>query len=189
MGRPPVVPADLRAPGAGRARSPRPQDHRLRRGVRRDAPGQRAAAPRDRRARGTRSGITRSPTSAGCICTAGERLRRRRSDARRRRSAPPPGRRPIGFPGPGFSWSPDLLEVLAERGYRYDASTLPTYLGPAGSTLLPGHRQADSGRAEAARGALRIGAATDSVRAGRTCGVCAEWRRGCWRSRPRRSRW
>jgi peptidoglycan/xylan/chitin deacetylase (PgdA/CDA1 family) len=40
------------------------------------------------------------------------------------------GQRPIGFRGPGYSWSPDLLEVLAERGYLYDASTLPTYLGP-----------------------------------------------------------
>ncbi len=42
------------------------------------------------------------------------------------------GVRPDGFRGPGFSWSPDLLEILADRGYRYDASTLPTYLGPLG---------------------------------------------------------
>jgi peptidoglycan-N-acetylglucosamine deacetylase len=40
------------------------------------------------------------------------------------------GARPLGFRGPGFSWSPSLLEALAERGYLYDASTLPTYLGP-----------------------------------------------------------
>jgi peptidoglycan-N-acetylglucosamine deacetylase len=40
------------------------------------------------------------------------------------------GQRPTGFRGPGFSWSRTLLEVLAERGYLYDASTLPTYLGP-----------------------------------------------------------
>ncbi|HYC32296.1 MAG TPA: polysaccharide deacetylase family protein [Gemmatimonadales bacterium] len=40
------------------------------------------------------------------------------------------GERPVGFRGPGFSWSPELFEVLAERGYLYDASTLPTYLGP-----------------------------------------------------------
>ena len=40
------------------------------------------------------------------------------------------GERPRGFRGPGFSWSPVLLEVLAERDYIYDASTLPTYLGP-----------------------------------------------------------
>lgn len=40
------------------------------------------------------------------------------------------GQNPIGFRGPGFSWSNDLLEVLEKRGYKYDASTLPTYLGP-----------------------------------------------------------
>jgi hypothetical protein len=40
------------------------------------------------------------------------------------------GQRPIGFRGPGFSWCPDLLAVLESRGYLYDASTLPTYLGP-----------------------------------------------------------
>ncbi|MDD8026480.1 MAG: polysaccharide deacetylase family protein [Acidobacteriota bacterium] len=42
------------------------------------------------------------------------------------------GVRPDGFRGPGFCWSPDLLEVLADRGYVYDASTLPTFLGPLG---------------------------------------------------------
>jgi len=40
------------------------------------------------------------------------------------------GKKPVGFRGPGFSWSPDLLEVLADRGYLFDASTLPTYIGP-----------------------------------------------------------
>lgn len=40
------------------------------------------------------------------------------------------GQKPIGFRGPGFSWSKDLLTVLESRGYKYDASTLPTYLGP-----------------------------------------------------------
>ena len=40
------------------------------------------------------------------------------------------GQRPKGFRGPGFSWSQDLLKVLVTRGYLYDASTLPTYLGP-----------------------------------------------------------
>ncbi len=40
------------------------------------------------------------------------------------------GCRPVGFRGPGYSWSPALLELLAARGYRYDASTLPTFIGP-----------------------------------------------------------
>lgn len=41
------------------------------------------------------------------------------------------GARPVGFRGPGFSWSPVLLQVLASQGYGFDASTFPTYLGPA----------------------------------------------------------
>jgi hypothetical protein len=40
------------------------------------------------------------------------------------------GRKPIGFRGPGFSWSSELLEILSARGYRYDASSLPTIVGP-----------------------------------------------------------
>lgn len=40
------------------------------------------------------------------------------------------GQRPTGFRGPGFSWSPVLFEVLGRRGYLYDASVLPTFLGP-----------------------------------------------------------
>jgi hypothetical protein len=40
------------------------------------------------------------------------------------------GQRPIGFRGPGYSHSQDILRVLMRRGYLYDASTFPTYLGP-----------------------------------------------------------
>jgi peptidoglycan-N-acetylglucosamine deacetylase len=40
------------------------------------------------------------------------------------------GHRTTAFRGPGFSWSKDLLKVLQGRGYQFDASTLPTYLGP-----------------------------------------------------------
>ncbi len=40
------------------------------------------------------------------------------------------GFRTTGFRGPGFSYSQQVLEILAERGYRYDASTFPTFLGP-----------------------------------------------------------
>ena len=36
----------------------------------------------------------------------------------------------IGFRGPGYSLSPTVLEVLAERNYEYDCSTLPTYIAP-----------------------------------------------------------
>jgi hypothetical protein len=44
------------------------------------------------------------------------------------------GQKPKGFRGPGFSWSRDLLIVLANRGYLYDSSTLPTFLGPLART-------------------------------------------------------
>ena len=35
-----------------------------------------------------------------------------------------------GFRGPGYSLSEPTLRVLIRRGYRYDASTLPTVIGP-----------------------------------------------------------
>lgn len=40
------------------------------------------------------------------------------------------GVRPRGFRGPGFSMSSATLDVLVRRGYQYDASTFPTFLGP-----------------------------------------------------------
>jgi hypothetical protein len=40
------------------------------------------------------------------------------------------GRRPVGFRGPGFSLSAETLRVLRLRGYHYDASTLPSWIGP-----------------------------------------------------------
>ena len=40
------------------------------------------------------------------------------------------GEKPIGFRGPGFSLSPTVLQVLANRGYEYDCSTFPTYVAP-----------------------------------------------------------
>jgi peptidoglycan/xylan/chitin deacetylase (PgdA/CDA1 family) len=40
------------------------------------------------------------------------------------------GQRPVGFRGPGFSLSAETLATLKRRGYRYDASTFPTFLGP-----------------------------------------------------------
>lgn len=37
---------------------------------------------------------------------------------------------PRGFRGPGFVRSDSMLNVLARRGYAYDASSLPTFIGP-----------------------------------------------------------
>jgi hypothetical protein len=40
------------------------------------------------------------------------------------------GKLPIGFRGPGFSLSDEVLRTMMNRGYQYDGSTFPTYLGP-----------------------------------------------------------
>lgn len=40
------------------------------------------------------------------------------------------GVRPRGFRGPGYSVSAATLETLVDLDYRYDASTLPTFIGP-----------------------------------------------------------
>jgi len=40
------------------------------------------------------------------------------------------GVKPVGFRGPGFSFSSNVLKVLAKRGYMYDASTFPNILNP-----------------------------------------------------------
>jgi len=40
------------------------------------------------------------------------------------------GHKTKGFRGPGFSCSEELFEVLAEKDYKYDCSTLPTFIGP-----------------------------------------------------------
>lgn len=40
------------------------------------------------------------------------------------------GQQTVGFRGPGFSYSSAVLQLLSERGYEYDASTFPTFLGP-----------------------------------------------------------
>lgn len=36
----------------------------------------------------------------------------------------------VGFRGPGYSLSSDILDWLSKHNYVYDASTFPTYLGP-----------------------------------------------------------
>ncbi|SKB00328.1 Polysaccharide deacetylase [Prosthecobacter debontii] len=40
------------------------------------------------------------------------------------------GQRPVGFRGPGFSTSPQVREMLIQRGYHYDASLFPTVMAP-----------------------------------------------------------
>lgn len=41
------------------------------------------------------------------------------------------GQPPVGFKAPGFSFNPALAQVLAELGYLYDSSLLPSFYAPA----------------------------------------------------------
>jgi peptidoglycan-N-acetylglucosamine deacetylase len=72
------------------------------------------------------------------------------------------GRRPIGFRGPGYSWSPELLEILVEQGYHFDASTLPTYLGPLARAYY--FWSSNLGREERAKRKELFGAFRDGAR-------------------------
>ena len=40
------------------------------------------------------------------------------------------GQKPVGFRGPGFSLSDEVLRTLMRRGYAYDGTSFPTFLGP-----------------------------------------------------------
>jgi hypothetical protein len=57
------------------------------------------------------------------------------------------GIRTRGFRAPGFSGSPQLLEILARRNYAYDASTFPTVIGPLAAwyARLKSHRKSPDG--------------------------------------------
>jgi peptidoglycan/xylan/chitin deacetylase (PgdA/CDA1 family) len=59
------------------------------------------------------------------------------------------GVRPRGFRGPGYSLSEPTLRVLVRRGYDYDASTLPSVIGPIARTVyFRSARMDDAQRAE-----------------------------------------
>lgn len=59
------------------------------------------------------------------------------------------GQRPRGFRGPGFTRSDSMLEVLIGRDYLYDASSLPTFIGPlARAYYFRSTKLSESDRAE-----------------------------------------
>jgi protoporphyrinogen oxidase len=72
------------------------------------------------------------------------------------------GQRPTGFRGPGFSVSEDVLVALRRRGYRYDASTLPTFVGPLARVFYL--RNADLTPAERAERDALFGAFREGTR-------------------------
>ncbi len=70
------------------------------------------------------------------------------------------GQRPGGWRGPSFVRSPAIFRVLCERGYRYDASTFPTFLGPLARAyyfLKSGLRRGDRDDRKQLFGSLRDG--------------------------------
>lgn len=73
------------------------------------------------------------------------------------------GQRPRGYRGPGFSLSEDTLRVLAERGYLYDASTFPTFLGPIARAYYFWSTRGMSGGEEEKRKKL-FGTASEGLR-------------------------
>lgn len=75
------------------------------------------------------------------------------------------GHRPVGFRGPGYSWSPVLLDLLSRRGYLYDASTLPTYLGPLARAYY--FRTTNLTKEEAAKRSHLFGTFADGLRPSR----------------------
>ncbi|MEM7453124.1 MAG: polysaccharide deacetylase family protein [Planctomycetota bacterium] len=40
------------------------------------------------------------------------------------------GKKPVGFRGPGFSIADTVLKKLIQRGYEYDCTAFPTFIGP-----------------------------------------------------------
>ncbi|MGE3537073.1 MAG: polysaccharide deacetylase family protein [Candidatus Tectimicrobiota bacterium] len=55
---------------------------------------------------------------------------------------------PVGFRGPGFGLSEPLLRVLARRGYLYDATTFPTFIGPLARAMYFARARFDAQQAE-----------------------------------------
>jgi hypothetical protein len=70
--------------------------------------------------------------------------------------------KPTGFRGPGYSLSPDLVELLHERGYAYDASTLPTWIGPLARAYY--FRSASLSKAQREERASLFGSAREGLR-------------------------
>jgi peptidoglycan/xylan/chitin deacetylase (PgdA/CDA1 family) len=75
------------------------------------------------------------------------------------------GIRPRGFRGPGFSSSRPVLETLLHRGYRYDASTFPTFIGPLARAFY--FRRADLGGDQAVKRGALFGGLAEGLRPNR----------------------
>ena len=177
---PVVVPDDPRRRGLGRrtARTStrscracssvlaaeRPAHHLLRRRPGRGARPQREADPAPSPRPATRSATTRSATSPGSTATRPTRSTTSCAGPRTR-SRPSPAGAPSGSAAPATASRPTCCEVLVDRGYRYDCSTLPTVHRAAGARVLLPVGEADGRAAGRAGVPVRQLAATG-------CGRC-----------------
>ena len=75
------------------------------------------------------------------------------------------GQKAIGFRGPGFSFSTDLFKVLIDNNYKYDASTLPTFIGPLARLYY--FKTAKLSKEEQNKRKLLFGRATEGFRKNR----------------------
>lgn len=62
------------------------------------------------------------------------------------------GKTTRGFRGPGFSTSPLVRDVLAERGYDYDASIFPSVIGPVARMFFLLNSKLSAGEKEQRKG-------------------------------------
>ena len=183
-------PSYLRRRRAARARDPRPpaaEDHVLHR-----RPGRRD--PRESRAR-----CARSPTAGHEIGNhsfhhepwlhlySPSRDRRRARAAPRTPSRPPPARARAASAAPASASRNDVLAVLQRRGYDYDASTFPTYLGPLARAYYFLTAKLTRGGARQAQAAVRQ--AVGGPPAAEALRLAARRRARCSKSRSRRCRW
>lgn len=75
------------------------------------------------------------------------------------------GARPRGFRGPGFARSQAILDALVRREYLYDASSLPTFIGPLARAYYL--RSAKLGKHEMQEREALFGNFSDGFRANR----------------------
>ncbi|HEY8297476.1 MAG TPA: polysaccharide deacetylase family protein [Candidatus Baltobacteraceae bacterium] len=75
------------------------------------------------------------------------------------------GQAPVGFRGPGFASSPQLLNALIRSGYRYDASDLATFIGPLARWYY--FRQSQLDAAQRLERATLFGTFSDGLRPNR----------------------
>ncbi len=96
---------------------------------------------------------------------------------RPRRSRRVTGRQPVGYRGPGFSWNADAARGAGTSAATcYDASTLPTYIGPLARLYYFRTVATSPGRRWTSARTCSAASARAGARSSPTCGACASGR-------------